>query len=376
MKNRQSTITTSTERFEAIYALALSLLGGTADQFPCSKYRVKRWLDLFNYLEHSQFLPQKQPCFAQLFAFIQCGCIIGQPASNKLMQLYELLAQELLENGPAYRAWCKLKNHRMHINYALMMVTFAGGLHRSQSFYRYRNYYLRYHIHIAKKSFPEYYEYLILNKTWNDAVRAHLSTPLSESDLAVIDGLPENQYEYSDVEEFPLDDDGIFFGPPTIDSKVDKQVNRQKDIRAMVEGFEFVVTILLPKAKQWTRAQWVDEHTILNLIDAKYGTNFYANPRDFDTLVSYLIWFRYRKSGMFNSYLYDIEGITSKLAKRLWPGRTDVAIAEFYDHQRSQNSEYRKFTIPAWIDTMIQSYDFPAMSPKYQRIMFKYELGV
>ena len=130
----------------------------------------------------------------------------------------------------------------------------------------------------------------------------------------------------------------------------------------------------LPGSKSWDASQWLDESKVLAAFDSEYGTNFTRYPRDFDTLIEFIVRFRTEKNLKLNIAISKIAQMTPKLAEKIWPGKSKKVLIKSYINMHESST----IIIPDWLEEMATIWsddeEFLAKNPSYESKIFAAKL--
>lgn len=272
-----SSIADANRIFGEMVKLTRELLALTPDQVICSKGKVKRWADLadvwMSYFEEACEYSVLEMAIHKIY-----WGVYPEPMRSAYVPLVELVENELLSDGPAYRAW------RHHISYRF---AFSSMRDKGKSLVCYGS---RPHSFI----FHSYQN----ARFWYNVVYKRRKPGLID--------------------------------PATASLHQMKAAKTHDRICAICEGFERAVNCLIPESKDWSDKQWLNDLHIRRALKKHYNKTYADFDPDFEILMSGLINKFYYNAPVHMAQLLELGDIPMAMVSKIWPVNTAAELEKLF----------------------------------------------
>lgn len=275
--------------FKTMVELTSELFGMDPGEIVCSNGKIKRWTDLADAWKNHFEDACEYSIFEMAIHKLYWG-VYPKPMLQDYIPLVQLVEDELLSDGPAYKAW---KNH-VSYRFAFLCIreqekalVNRGPRPHSQVFASYQN-----------------------SRFWFNVVYKRRKP-----------GLIDPAASLHDI----------------------KAAKTHESIYAVYDGFEKAVNCLIPDSKDWSDAQWLDDLNIRRCLKKLYNVSYADYDRDFEILIAGLMNKLHYNSPVYLAQLLELGTIPNGMVQRIWPVDTDTVLKKLFLQaaSRAQNAETR-----------------------------------
>lgn len=263
--------------FNQMYQLTVKLFHVSPKVAHCSKGSKKRWRDLADIWKNHADEACEYSIFDIAIHKLYWG-VYPEPMQETYIPLVNLVENELLSDGPAYKVW------RQHDSYKFAFSYMRG----QEKALVYRG--PRPHSHIFR-----YYQN---SRFWYKVV-------YKERKPGLINPAKASMHDM-------------------------KAAKIHESICAACEGFEEVINCLIPASKSWCDEQWLDDLNIRRALKRLYNVTYKDYDRDFEILISALINKLYYDAPIHLAQLLGLSDIPMGIVQKIWPVQTDTELKHLF----------------------------------------------
>ena len=276
--------------FKVMVKLTYKLFGLTPEEVVCSNGKIKRWTDLADAWKNHFEDACEYSVFEMAIHKLYWG-VYPEPMLQDYIPLVQLVEDELLSDGPAYKAW---KNHVSYRFACLYIKEQEKALVNRGP---------RPHFHV----FASYQN----SRFWFNVVYKRRKPGLIDPATASLHDM--------------------------------KAAKKHQSIYAACEGFEKAINCLIPDSKNWTDEQWLNDLNIRRSLNKLYNVNYKDYDPDFEILIAALINKLHYNAPVHLAQLLELGSIPMGIIQRIWPVQTEVELKKLFLRaaSRAKNAETR-----------------------------------
>lgn len=263
--------------FEKMYHMTMQLFYLKPDVAVCSRGSQKRWKDLASLWTDYANEECEYSVFEIVLHKIYWG-VYPDITSDRYSDLLELVENEILSDGPAFKAWKDHAGYKFAFNY----------IKKQQRALTYNE----------RCSHSYVFDAYLRARFWHKVV-------------------------YKERKPSPVD-------PERASMHDLKSAKTHADIYAARVGFEKAICCLIPEAKDWSTSQWLDEYNIDHALYQKYGVRYKAHDGRYEYLITALINKLHYNAPIYLAQMLRVGTMPKKMAQQIWPGKTDVELKKLF----------------------------------------------
>lgn len=328
------------ECFAWLYALTMSVYDLDANDNPCSKGRIKRWSDLANIWGRYAEIRGEPNLFVLAIYKIHWGVYPKNNPASIPIEMVEAVENALLIDGESYSGWKRNQYFRDAFErIADWSYQLGNGLKR-----------------------PLWHARYIRNRTW----------------LRII---------YKQVAPGAIDLSHFKWREFTANKK-------HANIFSECNGYEMIVSRLLPEALTWQDAQWSNENLLRRRLEDKLNVDATVYSKEFDNIIDFLreLWY-YEETSVVQ--LLSIKNMPDALMEAIWPVNTQREVTNLlclaYSRVKSAHTYLGKYNMrvhgctreklrESWIYNRCKAWvyngELADAAPRTSKIVFEIDSGI
>ena len=270
--------TTEADRiFKEMHKLTVALFRLSPAEAVCSKGTRKRWEELANVWQCYADETCEYSIFDLAIHKLYWG-VYPEPMRDDYVPLVRMVEDELLSDGPAYKAW------KCHLSYKIAF----SGMRDQESALVFRG--PRPHSHIFHSYQNARFWYNVVYKRRRPGLINPATASMHDMQAAKI----------------------------------------QESVYAACIGFEKVIKCLIPDSKNWTEEQWLDDLNIRRSLRKLYNIRYSDYDPDFEILIAGLINKLHYNTPIYLAQLLKLASIPMGIVQKIWPLETDTELKKLF----------------------------------------------